>query len=233
MLADYEINLWYSSVLKSETIQKALYGHLSPDERERAARFRFDEHRNAYIVARGLLRSILSHYVGIGPEKLQFTYGSRGKPALHDAPVHFNVSHSKDITVYAIAREPRVGVDVEHLRPMPDLDTIARQFFSPAEYHNLLALNINQRCEGFFNCWTRKEAYVKAIGDGLYALLDQFQVTLGPKQAPTLVAIQGDEILASEWSMFDWKPSEQYAAAVVIYGRGWHCEEKSMALIGL
>lgn len=226
MLADHEIHLWSSSVLQPDSVKEKLYLTLSPDECEKAARFRFDEHRNAYIVARGLLRSILSYYVGIEPEKLQFTYGARGKPTLADIPIYFNASHSKDMAVYAIAKEPKLGVDVEYLRPMPDLEMIAKQFFSAAEYDDLLTLEVGQRCEGFFNCWTRKEAYIKASGDGLYAPLDQFRVTLKPGHAPGFVTIQGEENLAAEWSLFDWKPAEQYVGAVAVYGKSWCVTKK-------
>lgn len=233
MLADHEIHLWSSSVLKTESIKEKLYSTLSPDERERAARFRFSEQRRAYIVTRGLLRSILSCYVGIKPGKLQFAYGVRGKPTLTDIPIYFNVSHSKDMAVYAIAREAKLGVDVEYIRPMPDLESIAKQFFSAAEYDDLLALEVGQRCEAFFNCWTRKEAYLKAIGEGLYAPLDQFQVTLKLGHAPSFVTIQGLQNLAAEWSLFDWKPTEQYAGAIAIYGNKWRVTEKSIVVLDL
>jgi 4'-phosphopantetheinyl transferase len=233
MLADGEIHLWSSGVHKPEAIQTALYRKLSLDERGKAARFRFDEHRNAYIVARGLLRLILSHYVGIEPEQLHFTYGPRGKPALRDSDLYFSASHSEGLVVYALARQPQLGIDVEYVRPIATLEVIAKQFFSAAEYDDLLTLNRSKRREGFFNCWTRKEAYVKAVGDGLYTPLDQFQVTLKPNQPATFVTIQGDQTLAARWSLFDWKPREQYSGAIAVCGTGWHLEEKSMAVIGL
>lgn len=233
MLAEHEIHLWSSGVLKPEAILRALYRKLSPDEREKAARFRFDRDRNAYIVARGLLRSILSHYVGIEPEQLQFTYGPKGKPALRGSHLYFNASHSKDLAVYALSLEPQLGIDVEYIRPITTLEAIAKQFFSAVEYDDLLTLNTSQRCEGFFNCWTRKEAYVKAIGDGLYAPLHEFQVTVKPDQPASFVTIQGDQTLAARWSLFDLKLGEQYSGAIAVYGRGWHLEERSVAVIGL
>jgi 4'-phosphopantetheinyl transferase len=233
MLASYEIHLWSLSVVKPEALRKDLHRTLSRDERERAARFHFEQHRNAYTVARGILRLILSHYVKIEPERIEFTYSAKGKPALHSVPIYFNVSHSRDVALYAVAREPKLGVDVEYVHPMPELEKVARRFFSTAEYNDLLMLDRHQRCEGFFRCWTRKEAYIKAMGDGLCAPLDQFQVTLSAQQPARFVTIQGDQTLASKWSLFDWKVGDCYAAAVAIYGRGWHLEEQSAALIGL
>jgi len=221
-LGDHEIHLWSSSVRQPEVLQKDLRRTLSPDEWKKAARFRFDEQRNAYIVAHGLLRLILSCYAEVEPERLEFVHGPRGKPALRGVPIHFNMSHSKDVVVYAVAEEPKLGIDVEYIRSIPDVLAIARQFFSPVEYQDLLTLEEAQRSQGFFSCWTRKEAYIKAIGDGLYTPLDQFQVAVKPKQPVALVSIQEDQRSASEWSLFDWKLSQRYACAVAICGSGWH-----------
>ncbi len=229
ILADHEIHLWSSSVLKPNAVREDLYRVLSPDEREKAARFRFEKDRNAYLVSRSLLRSILSQYVGIEPQKLHFTYGPKGKPALLGNPVCFNMSHSEDVVLYVVAREPKLGVDVEFIRPMSDTKTIAERFFSTIEYGDLLSLG--ERTEGFFNCWTRKEAYIKATGDGLSAPLDEFQVTLKPREPAAFITIRGDKSLAAEWSLFDWKPGEQYAGAVAVFGRGWYITEKSFELV--
>ena len=124
-----------------------------------------------------------------------------------------------------------MGVDVEHIRPLSDLESIAKQFFSLAEYQDLLALERCQRCEGFFNCWTRKEAYVKALGDGLYAPLDQFQVTLRPGEPAAFVASQSDPTLPSTWSLFNLRPHHQYAAAVAIFGKEWQVVERPVTLL--
>lgn len=223
-----EIHLWSSTVLQPTTVRQQLYQTLSLDERTRAAQFRFDLHRNAYIVSRGMLRSVLSRYVGIKAENLRFIYGINGKPALRDWTVYFNVSHSHDIVVIVLAREPKLGVDVEYIRSIPDLENVARQFLSPTECNELFALDPDKRYNGFFNCWTRKEAYVKAIGDGLYAPLDQLQVTFRPGDPAAIIKVPGNEPIASQWSLFDWRPSEQYAGAIAIYGTGWQLCEKFM-----
>lgn len=201
---------------------------LSGDERVKADRFHFQKHRTSYIIGRAILRRILTCYTGVAPEQVNFTYGARGKPAVSDSSISFNVSHSGDLALYALAREPLLGVDVERIRPISDVDAIARRFFSPSEYADLLSLDPTDRDAGFFRCWTRKEAYIKAIGDGLHAPLDRFRVTLLPDQPPALLAIEDDAERASRWTVFDLRPSHDFAAALAIFGRGWELIAKGV-----
>lgn len=225
-LPDREVHISYAQLHAPPAVTQSLFEVLSSDERERAARFHFDEHREAFIISHGMLRSILALYTGAQPQELVFAYGSKGKPALPDSPVHFNMSHAKGLALYAVAREPLMGVDVESVRPMTDGESIASRFFSAAECADLFALDPRDRSSGFLNCWTRKEAYVKAIGDGLNAPLDGFQVSLKPGQPAAFLSINGDRERASEWSLFDLRPAEGYVGALAIYGRDWrlrHC----------
>jgi 4'-phosphopantetheinyl transferase len=225
-LSDREIHVWCASLVVPASIQDSLYQTLASSERERTGRFHFVEHRNAYIVGRGVLRSILSRYCGIAAADVEFVYEEKGKPRISSQAIQFNVSHSHELALYAVAREPLLGVDVEWVRPMDDQENIAKRFFSAKEYAELMSLNQDQRSDAFFNCWTRKEAYVKAIGDGLSAPLDRFQVSLRPGEQALFVSIEGHVDRASEWSLFDVRPMEGYVGAVAVRGRGWQIRQK-------
>ena len=225
MLGEAEVHLWSSSLSLRESSRDKFYRTLSAEERERAANFRFPEHRDAYIVSRGLLRAILSQYSNEAPERLVISYGSNGKPRLVGAPIYFNVAHSGQRVVFAIAREQMLGVDIELVRLMPNLEEIAMQFFSVPEYEDLLQVPEQERVNAFFRCWTRKEAYVKATGDGLQERLDQFQVSLKPGEPAKFVVIDAGRADAGHWSLFDWSPEKGYAGAIAVYGTGWQLIE--------
>src|SRR5262249_7235080 len=141
---------------------------LAADESSRAGRFAFDHLRHSFTLARGAMRILLGHCLNAPPESIVFAYGAKGKPSLA-APsrVRFNTSHSGDLALFAATLDCELGVDIEHARAMPDLEEIATRFFSAEEKSDLLALPPDQREAAFFRCWTRKEAYIKAIGDGL------------------------------------------------------------------
>jgi len=220
-LPDGAVHVWYAWLHVATAARQRLADTLSLDERARAERFHFSRHRDRYIVGRGLLRLLLSRYVGLRPQQVAFTYGAAGKPALRDSPVHFNVSHSEDLAVYAFAPEVRLGVDIEKIRSMSDDEGIAKRFFSAAEYAEFLTLDHHERPRGFFNCWTRKEAYVKALGDGLQVPLDRFRVTMKPGEPALLVSIEDDPNRASPWSVLELTPADGYVGAVVVYGRDW------------
>jgi 4'-phosphopantetheinyl transferase len=196
-----------------------LYATLSADERQHAARFHFDQHRSRFIAGRGLLRSILGAYMGLAPEILQFIYGPNGKPHLQGNPLQFNVSHSEDYALYALALDVPLGVDLERLRWSYDLDGIARTIFSSAERAEYRALSRDRRTEAFFRCWTRKEAFIKAIGDGLSYSLDRFDVSLG-KHAH-LLSLDGDHERADQWSLYHLSPGEGYVGALAIQTRNF------------
>lgn len=159
----------------------ALARSLSAPERERAGRFRFERDRRRFIVARARLRELLGARLGVPPAAVELACGSNGKPALARRGAHahwrFNVSHCDDVAVYAFSRSREVGIDVEAIRPLPAADAIAAQFFSPRESAAYRAAAPRDRPLAFFRCWTRKEAFLKALGVGLSVRLDELDVS--------------------------------------------------------
>ena len=154
-----------------------LYEILSDDERARANRFVFDRDRRRFVVCRGTLRQALASFLECEPTRVALTYSNYGKPSLHDSDLEFNVSHSAGVALFAFAIGAQVGVDVEAVDRQVDIDGLAARFFSPDEADDLLTLPPQDRQGAFFDCWTRKESYIKAIGDGMSRALDSFSVT--------------------------------------------------------
>ena len=206
----------WSFDLRADAERLARLGDLlSADERARAGRYRFDRHRRRFIVGQGTLRLLLGGYTTLEPAEVRFALGEKGKPSLVQRPdVHFNLSHSSERGVIAVAREGPVGVDVELLRDLADADDIARRFFSRREAAAYLATPPEQRSRAFFNCWTRKEAFVKALGEGLFVSLDRFDVSLEPGRPARLEAIEGDAAAAREWTLSELAPAEGYIGAL-------------------
>jgi 4'-phosphopantetheinyl transferase len=161
-----EVHVWQASLQVSSVT--AWVPLLSADEQARANRFKFAIHRDRFIAARGMLRQLLASYLNDSPQHLTFCYGDRGKPALVNAPIQFNVSHSEDVALYAISSHP-VGIDVEKIREI-DVAGLSQRFFTAAETHAIAQLPPEQRLKSFFRYWTCKEAYLKATGEGLSGL---------------------------------------------------------------
>ncbi len=199
---------------------------LAPDERRRAERFAFARDRRRFMVARARLRQLLAERLGVEPRSVRLRYSRYGKPGLAhpagDPPLRFNLSHCADIAVYAFARSHEVGVDVEAVRTLPDADALAAHFFSSREKAAYFALDECERPLGFFNCWTRKEAYIKAHGEGLSLPLDQFDVSLAPGESAALLATRSDPREALRWSLQALTPGPNYVAALAVEGQGWH-----------
>jgi len=214
-----EVGVWAVRILSDGGSIDAFSKALSPDEQQRARSFRFEEHRNDYIVAHGLLREILAAYVGKPAEAIRFRYGPQGKPYLPDGDnrrLQFNLSHSEHCAVYAIALDCEVGVDVEHIEKLPDMDSVARRFFSQAEVADLQSVPPELHAQAFYNCWTRKEAYIKAVGSGLSLPLDQFRVSLLPGQPAALLSFEDDTDSASRWSIQDLRLWDGFVGALAI-----------------
>lgn len=191
---------------------------LTDDERARAARFRFDRDRNRWLGAHVALRRILGAELGVAAERIRYLRGPAGKPAVAwpaDTGLEFNLSDSGDLALLALSRIGPVGVDVEHLERIPDFSTIAESHFADDERRALLALPSPDQLEGFYRIWTRKEAYIKAIGIGLGFALDRFAVTLA-REAPRLLHIDGDADRARAWSLHDVSPSAHYVGALAV-----------------
>ena len=190
--SDYE--LYTTRLDLTPRTVRALAGLLSDDEQQRASRLVFQRDRARFIVARARLRQLLGARLGVSPASVEFSYGARGKPALAarfaDCGVRFNVSHSEDVAVYGFAADREVGVDVEAVRELPDADEIAARCFSVRK-EAYLALAAHDRPLGFFSCWTRKEAFIKAIGDGLSQSLERFDVSLAPGEPAKILRVGG------------------------------------------
>jgi 4'-phosphopantetheinyl transferase len=223
-----EIHVWYASLNKPAS---GFHGLLSADERDQAGRFHFKKDRDRYIVRHGILRIILGHYLNVAPGLIRFKYGKNSKPALADGPgrgkLYFNLSHSRGMVLYAFTSEREIGVDIEYIRNIPDMEQIVERFFSAREKTVFRALSKSRKREAFFNCWTRKEALIKATGEGLSYPLDGFVVSMVPDEPARLISIDGNTGLAARWSIRDLKPAAGYAAAIAVPGRAGHvhCQE--------
>ena len=192
------------------------------DEKTRAERFHFEEDRKRFIVRRGILRTILGGYLGVDPDQVQFAYGKNEKPELADSfangEIRFNLSHSGEVALYAFTRDREIGVDIEHIREISDMEQVSNRFFSLRENEVLHILSESKKREAFFNCWTRKEAYIKAIGDGLSCPLDSFDVSLVPGEPARLQRIEGDSEAALRWSIQDLETENGFTAAFAVKG---------------
>lgn len=227
VLSENDIHVWRADLNIPAWRLKLVAQTLSSDEQQRAERFYFEQDRTHFIAGRGLLRTILGRYLDLEPSKLQFSYSFRGKPALVNTnsteTLYFNLSHSNGLALYAVTRSRSIGIDLEHVRPMPDAEKLAQRFFSPQEYAVISTLLPEQKQEAFFNAWTRKEAYLKATGDGL-AGLEQVEVSVTPGEPAELLSIQGDRQIASQWSVYQLTPAPGYIAALAVEGHNWHLE---------
>lgn len=195
---------------------------LSEDEAARAARFRFERDRRRFITARAAFRTILARYQGFEPQALRFDYNAYGKPSLKAEfgghALGINMAHSQDLALCAVVRGRELGIDLEQVRALADMEAIAQRFFSPSECAALKSLPEGEKCEAFYNCWTRKEAFIKACGEGLSMPLDSFEVTLAPGEAAKLLSVEGDPQKAALWSLAALTPADGYAAALVVEG---------------
>jgi 4'-phosphopantetheinyl transferase len=215
-----ELRLWAIALDPPPEAVAALSKLLAPDEQERAARFRFDIHRRRYAVGRGALRRLLGRELGLVPEAVAFEYGPRGKPFLAarhaGANLQFNLSNSEDLALVGFLHGREVGVDVEFLKPMPDAEEIGERFFSIPEREVLKRVAKAEKEIAFFNAWTRKEAYLKAVGEGLAVALDSFDVTLAPGEPARMLALNGDPAAAERWFYLHLDPQPRYVGAVAI-----------------
>ena len=177
---------------------------LSADERSRADRFKFDQHRQRFIAGRGFLRSLLAHYLNTAPSTLEFHYGSYGKPFLKDSPIQFNLAHSQHLALYAVTRDRAVGIDIEQVRVVDQLEGLVQRFFLPSE-----AQAIQSQPALFFQYWTCKEAFLKATGTGLSKLKD---LEIDQARLKTIPA----EARSQQWQLQELTINDQFAGAIVI-----------------
>ena len=220
VLRGREVHVWKVSLDRSETQIRQLRETLSPDERLRADRFHFQRDRDSFIAARGTLRQLLRRYLERPPGDIAFDYGPHGKPALRqdstNFSIRFNVSHSHGLALMAFSLGRHLGVDVESIRPDVATQEIAERFFSPREVAELQSLPAAMRAEAFFLCWTRKEAYVKALGEGLQIPLKIFHVGLTPSAPERLESADSDR-----WLLRSLRPAIGFVGAIVAEGKHW------------
>jgi 4'-phosphopantetheinyl transferase len=212
-----EIHIWRRHLAIDASDRSQLYALLSDDEKQRAARFHFERDRNRFVVARGSLRTILAQYLGKDAARLQLDYEPAGKPVL--APestgrsLNFNVSHSEDVAIFAFGWNRNIGIDVEKVRTSLEYEEIARDQFSGREFQSWLGIPQHEKLEGFFVCWTRKEAYIKARGGGLQIPLDSFDVALKLNEPAQF--LRGVD---KSWKITGFLAESGYLAALVYDG---------------
>jgi 4'-phosphopantetheinyl transferase len=220
-LVSDELHVWRVSVLQPEPVVRHWQSLLTPSEKAKLARFRFPADAQRGLASRGALRSVLGKYLEQDGATLEFTTEQQGKPVLAGAfpmgRIEFNVSHSGDWVLLGFARGRPLGVDVEQWRELETLAPIVRDYFAPPEVDAWLALPDALRQEGFFNGWTRKEAYLKALGLGLFKPLDRFHVRLTPGQPPALLFDADDPHAPSQWQMHAVDMGQGYSGAVAVF----------------
>ncbi len=229
-LAADEVHLWRVDLQAVAGDEAHWSTILSDDERARGARFHFPIHRQYFIAGRAFLRRILAAYLGASAKGLTFSYSDKNKPALARPNLHrisFNLSHSGDIALIAVTQSRQIGVDVELIRRDFDTAEIAARFFSDTEQEQLAALSAERRHEAFFLCWTRKEAYIKATGEGLSLPLRQFDVSIAPGSQDALLATRPDAAESKRWSLRDIRVMPGYAGAICVTGNEWKLVEKT------
>lgn len=234
-----QVHIWRVRLEVAESVLAQLRATLAPDESARAARIPSFLEQDRYTAGRGALRAILGRYLDTEPRQVRFEYGPQGKPALiqasstgaprkaaqsRAAPVTFNLAHSHGLALVAVAYSREVGIDIELVQSGLAEQGIAERFFSPAEVKALRALSKDEQILAFFRCWTRKEAWVKARGQGLTVPLDHFDVSLAPGEPSARLRVAGALNEAAAWSLCDLTPAPGYAAALAVEGEGWQLQ---------
>jgi Phosphopantetheinyl transferase len=240
ILGKSDIHVWRAPLNISRDLIESFAPTLATDEQTRASRFHFDRHRTQFVAARGWLRSILGSYLNIRPDELNFTYSSYGKPSLQDltsTQLRFNVAHSGDFALYAFVLGHDIGVDVELIKSEFARETIAKQFFCANEVAALLAFPEGERPHAFFDCWTRKEAFIKAQGIGLSLPLDEFEVSLKHDE-PALLHANWDSAEATRWLLMKIDVAPGYAATLAVPAGDYriqyfHVDERAISGEGL
>jgi 4'-phosphopantetheinyl transferase len=222
-LSEDEIHVWASCLDVAPTISAVFAVSLSEGERMRAKKFRFRQHQNFFIAGRGLLRAIMSYYLQVEPARVEFKYNLQGKPDLtrpfDSSGIHFNLAHSEDLALFAVTRIGPVGIDVERIRVNEDARELMNWFCSPRERELFDNLAAQEKQLAFFNLWTRKEAFLKATGEGITQLLNQVEVAFRPGEPARFIAVSGDSERAYRWSVHDLSPAPDFVAAVAIQAK--------------
>lgn len=219
-LSESTINIWSFPTSASHHVFETFKKVLIPEERDRALRFRFHHLCTSFVIARGALRYLLGHYLNCHPADVSLVRGLKGKPAVESpSNLQFNMTHSGDLAVIALTLRREIGVDIEQIRPLADMQQIAKHFFCPEEAAEVMFAPEAERDRAFFLCWTRKEAYIKATGDGLSTPLSSFRVTVHPDKPARFVHVQHAESEADSWTLHDLQVAVGYAAALAYRDR--------------
>ena len=219
-LAGNEIHVWATTLAVEPGVLEKFAGTLAPEEKERANRFKFEHLRNRYRAGRGALRAILAQYLQIDAAALRFDYLENGKPLLADefakSGIHFNLAHTGDLALVAVTRIGRVGVDVESVRPIKNAGELVARFFSKREDGLFQKVSPEEKPAAFFNLWTRKEALLKATGEGITRSLNLVEVSFLPGEPARLLAISGDAKAAERWALKELAPAQGFAGAAAV-----------------
>jgi len=217
-LSGGKVHVWRADLQQPPELQEIFLGLLDQDERARAARFHFEQHRRRFVLSRGFLRVLLGRYLELDPERVRFAYGPYGKPSLLDeqgaSRLRFNASHSNELAVYAFVQDCEIGVDVEYVKEDFATEDIARHFFSAYEVETLTGLPETEKAAAFFRCWTRKEAYIKATGRGMSQPLDGFDVTL--RSEDDVALLRTEDGSHERWRLLDIAVGAGYAGALAV-----------------
>jgi len=216
-----EVHVWQVDLIAWEKEVESLIELLDAEERERAARFKFPAPRNQFVISRALLRQALGRYRRIDARAIRFRTTANGKPELaENCDLRFNLSHTAGVTVFAVARHRQVGVDVERIRQDTDAIELAERFFSRPEVQWLRSQPAEQLIPTFFSCWTAKEAYIKAQGEGLSLPLSGFGVLPRASGSELQLEVYGDPEESRRWSMWQLELGPELRAALAVEGEG-------------
>ena len=210
------VHVYYTDLTKAYNCLQRFYKMLSDDEKDRAGKYHFEKDRNNYLVSRGLLRLILSKYLSIKAQEIIFEYNKYGKPYLKNNNLSFNIAHSSSTFIMTVTKEYDIGIDIEFMRDDLEIINMANNFFSEYEIKELLSLDQTNRLEGFYNCWTRKEAFIKAVGKGLSIPLDSFDVELDPEKLVKILDIRFNSYPIEEWQIIDLSLIPNFKCAVAV-----------------
>ncbi|UCG76035.1 MAG: 4'-phosphopantetheinyl transferase superfamily protein [Gemmatimonadota bacterium] len=221
-IAPREVHVWLTTLSISAARLASLTTSLSEDERDRAQRLRRHAERNRFMAARGVLRRVLASYLDAAPADVRFAYGPMGQPTLADAgsspDIRFSLSHSRDLLMLGFAAGRPVGVDVEPVRPLAHREAIERRVFTPRERRSLAGVPDERRLRAFFNGWTRKEAFAKATGHGMWATMGRVEVSLDPEDPAAFLSVDHSAAAAARWTLFHLEPASGFLAAVASEG---------------
>lgn len=222
-LSESEVHVWRLSLDQGRRLIRRFEEVLSSEEKRRAEGSFLEMEKASFRLCRGFLRVLLGRFGGMAPEAIRFVKGKRGKlhldASFRRTGIEFNLSHSGDVALVALSRERRLGVDVEQTRPSVALDEIRQRLFSPVEQEEIGALPEAARIDGFFACWTRKEAAIKALGGSIAELAAEVVVTAHPREPAQLRRMPSTESSADLWQLQDLPVGEGYAAALCYEGR--------------